>query len=418
MAEIAQKGRTLREGILSLAAVQAAEYLIPLLALPYLLRVLGPGEFGKIAFAQAFCMYFVVLTDYGFNLTGTRLIAVHRHDPQALSRIFWEVQCVKTAFLTLSITLLLLLVVSFQTLKDVSAILMIGLLPVIGSVMYPLWLLQGLERMREAAAFMITARVLMLIGIFAIVKGPNDLLLAAALQFGATPVAGVISWCMLARSGQVHWVRPTLRGLLGNLQDSWHTFVATAASTLYRSSNAVVLGLISGPTSVAFYSIAEKLVKAAQELNRPISQAAYPRISALAAQSREAAAPLLKKIMLSIGGLSLLASIVLFAGADFIIRTIAGPGYEQAAATLRFMAFVPLVGSVNAVLGTQTMLPFGFSRPFSRFVLTAGLLNILIIAPMIMLLAARGAALSFLLSEALLMILMYRFLRKQGISYF
>src|SRR5579872_601132 len=55
MEKFKRDNRSLREGIASLAAVQGAEYLIPLLALPYLLRVLGPVEFGKIAFVQAFC---------------------------------------------------------------------------------------------------------------------------------------------------------------------------------------------------------------------------------------------------------------------------------------------------------------------------------------------------------------------------
>jgi O-antigen/teichoic acid export membrane protein len=416
MAEIAQGTRSLREGIISLAAVQAAEYLIPLIALPYLLRVLGPEEFGKIAFAQAFCMYFVALTEYGFNLTGTRLIAIHRHDKEATSRIFWEVQFVKAAFFLLSITSLLILIVAFAKLQNIAPVLLIGLLPVIGSVMYPLWLLQGLERMREAAGLMISARALMLVGVFAFVTNGKDMLLAAALQFAAVPVAGMMSWIMLIRSGQITWVRPTRVGLMASLREGWHTFVATAASTLYRSSNAVVLGLLSGPAAVTFYALAEKIVKAVQELNRPISQAVYPRVSALAAQSKEAALPLLRKILFSIGGLSMIASFTLFFAAGAIIRVIAGHGYEEAALALRFMAFIPLVGSINSVLGAQMMLPFGFSRAFSRFVVAAGIFNLAAIVPLVMWLTSRGAALSFFFSELLLMILMATFLHKQGFT--
>jgi len=417
MTEIAQGPRSLREGIISLAAVQAAEYLIPLLALPYLLRVLGPDEFGKIAFSQAFCMYFVVLTEYGFNLTGTRLIAIHRHDKQASSRVFWEVQCVKAVFSLLSVGSLLILIGAFAKLQNLALVLLIGLLPVVGSVMYPLWLLQGLERMREAAVLMISARVLMLAGVFAFVSDSKDVLLAAAFQFGAVPVAGVMSWVLLARSGQIAWVAPTRTGLVASLREGWHTFVATAASTLYRSSNAVVLGLLSGPAAVTFYALAEKIVKAVQELNRPISQAVYPRVSALAAQSREAALPLLRKILFSISGLSLIASLLLFFCADMIIRIIAGHDYQEAAHALRFMAFIPLVGSINSVLGAQMMLPFGFSRAFSRFVLMAGIFNVVAIVPLVISLTSRGAALSFFFSECLLMVLMVVFLRKQGFTH-
>lgn len=403
---------------MSLAAVQAAEYLVPLLALPYLLRTLGPGHFGEIAFAQAFNMYFVVLTDYGFNLSGTRLVAIQRDDRKTISRIFWEVQFAKAGLFLLSVTVLMILLLLFGKLREVAPVLLIGLLPVIGSVMYPLWLLQGLERMREAAALMIGARVLMLAGVFAFVANENDIYIAASLQFGAAPVAGIMSWILLARSGQIAWASPKLAGILSNMREGWHTFLATAASTLYRSSNAVILGLLSGPASVAYYSLAEKIVKAVQELNRPISQAAYPRVSALAAQSKEAAMPLLRKILLSIGGLSLTASLILVIGAPYMIRIIAGQSYEPAIDALRCMAFIPLVGSINSVLGTQSMLPFGHSRAFSRFVLIAGVFNLLAILPLVTLFDANGAAFGFFMSESLLMVLMYRYLRRQGVNYF
>lgn len=418
MDEIRPESRSLRESIASLAALQGAEYLVPLLALPYLLRVLGPAEYGKIAFTQAFCMYFVTVTEYAFNLTGTRLAAIHRRDKQTLSIIFWEIQSIKGAFFIVSVILLAILTAMFGQLNEISAILFVGLLPVVGSVMYPLWLLQGLERMREAAAFMISARIAMLCGVLILVKDPGDLLIAAALQFGATPIAGIASWILLARSNEVQWSAPSKAGIVRRLREGWHTFLATAASTLYRSSNAVVLGLISGSAAVAYYSLAEKLVKAAQEVNRPISQASYPRISALATQSMAAATPLLRRVFLTITGLSLAVSCILFVFAENIIHLLGGMSFESAALDLRVMAFLPLIGSLNSVLGTQTMLTFGFSRQFSHYVLAAGIFNLLIVVPLVLLIADRGAALSFCLSELLLMLSLAWFLRRRGFTYF
>lgn len=417
MGESIARRRSLSEGIRSLVVLQAADYVVPLLALPYLLRVIGADGFGHIAFAQAFGMYFVVVTEYGFNLTANRLASIHRDEKKTLSRIFWEVQCIKFAIGAVSFVLLVLLVWLLHDLRTIAPLMFIGFLPVIGTIMYPLWLLQGTERMREAAGLMILSRLLMLAGVFLLVKGPDDTLIAGALQMGAMPLAGILSWSYLRKWRLIEWARPSRDGLRLRVRDSWHAFVATGSSTLYRSSNAVVLGFLSVPSAVAYYSLAEKMVRAVQELARPVNQAAYPRVSALAAQSHALALPLLRKLLLLIGVVSFAASSTLFVLAEELVRFVAGGGFERAAHALRFMAFNPFVGGINSILGVLTMMPFGFSRQFSRYVALVGLFNLVAIVPLVLIGSERGAALSFFLSELLLLWLMWRYLRRQGVRY-
>lgn len=72
----------------SLSSIEMANYLFPLITVPYLVRVLGPGKYGLVAFAMAFVQYFVMFTDYGFNLTATRNISVSRDDPGRYQEYF------------------------------------------------------------------------------------------------------------------------------------------------------------------------------------------------------------------------------------------------------------------------------------------------------------------------------------------
>lgn len=63
------------ENIISLFSIKGLEYLLAFITFPYLTRVLEVEKFGAIVFAQGIIQYFVLFTDYGFNLLAPREIA-------------------------------------------------------------------------------------------------------------------------------------------------------------------------------------------------------------------------------------------------------------------------------------------------------------------------------------------------------
>jgi PST family polysaccharide transporter len=56
--------------------------------MPYLVRVLGPGKYGALALAQAVMEYLENLTDYGFNMTATRIISIERDNPRKIAEVY------------------------------------------------------------------------------------------------------------------------------------------------------------------------------------------------------------------------------------------------------------------------------------------------------------------------------------------
>lgn len=399
------------DNVLSLAAIQAADYLVPLLSIPYLLRVLGATSYGEIALAQACCAYFIVLVEYGFNYSATKAASVARHDLAALSAVFWNVQAAKLLLVIASLMIVAVATVLVAT-PSLATLLWIGMLTVVGNLLYPLWFLQAVERMRDCAIIMLSVRITLLALIFLLVKSESDQMLSALLLFAPTSVAGVLALLLVHKAGLVQRTSIGWGTVRRALEDGRHTFFATAASTLYRSSNAVVVGLVSNSASVAYYAIAEKVVRAVQELVKPITRATYPRVSALVAERPSAAVALLRRMLVGVSAVSLVAAILLAFEASRIMGLIGGAEFAVAAPVLQVMAFIPAVGAANSVLGLHTMVPFGFEREFSRFVLAAGLVNLALVFPLVYAYDAVGAGIGYLVSELLLLILVSRFLRR------
>jgi PST family polysaccharide transporter len=155
-----------------LYVLQGLNYLVPLAVLPYLIRVLGIERYGLIAFAQAFAQYFVILTDYGFNLSATKRIALIRDDNAEVSSVFWSVLLIKVGLMVLGMIVSAVIVFSVPRFRPDAALYAIAYVAVVGNVLFPVWLFQGMEQMRYISVVTGGAKVLSAILLFALVHRP------------------------------------------------------------------------------------------------------------------------------------------------------------------------------------------------------------------------------------------------------
>ena len=63
---------TILSNFLSLTILKALNYILPLITFPYLVRVLGVDKFGLLSMAIAVVAYFVIIVNYGFELSATK----------------------------------------------------------------------------------------------------------------------------------------------------------------------------------------------------------------------------------------------------------------------------------------------------------------------------------------------------------
>ena len=154
------------ENMISLTGLQFASYILPLITLPYLTLVLGPEKFGLTQYAISLITYFQFFTDYGFNLSATRELAICRDDNQKISQIFSSVMFIKLCLCILSFIILLLIVMFIPKFNEDSYVYILTFGMVIGYMLFPTWLFQGLEYMRYTSILNIIGKIVFTVLIF------------------------------------------------------------------------------------------------------------------------------------------------------------------------------------------------------------------------------------------------------------
>jgi len=400
----------------SVMMVQAGSYVLPLINIPYLLRVIGPEHYGLIAFSQAVMMYFVTLSDYGFDLSATRELAVHRDDAKLRSELYCAVMTIKCGLCLLSLLILCLLAHFVSRFHSDAPVFFASFGIVIGTVLFPQWFFLGVEKMYWLSVDNLAANAIFTAGIFLFVRRPSDFLIAAILQAGGKLVSGILGLIILFSTEHVKLTAPTFSRLRHQVVDGWHVFLSYAASTFYTSSNAVALGLVCGMTQVGYFSAAYKIFTAFQLLTVPMGQALYPHVCSLAHRSQQLAVEYLRRAMIVIGGLTFMAGLLVILLARVIVHVAMGPKYMASVRILELLAMAPFAFAINNIFGTQGMLNFGMKEQFSRTIIISALFNTLILVPLCYWFKAPGAAVSGLITQTAMAIMRAMALRGRGID--
>ena len=100
--------KPLLESIMSLSVLNGLNVILPLATLPYLLRIIGSDKFGVYSFVYVIIQYLLLITNYGFNYSATKSVALNRNDIEYLSKLFSNVLIVRFILFVLSLILILI----------------------------------------------------------------------------------------------------------------------------------------------------------------------------------------------------------------------------------------------------------------------------------------------------------------------
>lgn len=410
-----QDHKILIKNFSSLTILQISNYLFPLITFPYLVRVLGPEKFGLINFAAAFVAYFTVLTDYGFNLSATREISIHRKDIEKVSSLFSNVMTTKLILFFAGAIVFLPLLFLIPKFSADYPIYLGTYLFVFGSVLFPVWFFQGMEQMKYITIINIGVKALWLVSIFVFIKSSADVLTLVFLNSGSLIIIGVISLIVIKKKFNVFFKRPLAKEIKRQLSEGWYYFVSTASITLYTNSNIFILGLFTNNEVVGYFAAADKLRMAIQGLFGNAAQTVFPHLSLMFKESKIKAVRFVKKYL----RLSLLAAAIVtltvFIFSREIVIVVLGQNYLSSLPVFRVILFLPIIILISNIYGIQVMLNLGYKKEFFKVIFYAGIGNLVLSFVLVPKFYAIGTAFAVTITEIIVSLGMWGFTHRKSL---
>ena len=303
---------------ISLVLLQGVNYLLPLLSFPFLFRILGVERYGLVTFGYALMQYFVMFTDFGFNLSATKYISQHRNNLRAINAYLNSAMIGRAVLCFISFIVLLVLISTFDKFRSESTLYILFFGIIIGNVMFPMWFFQGMENMKYITIFNIVAKSLSFIPFFIFIRGPEDYLYVPICYSVGFILAGLVSLCIVYYKMGMRWYITPASQIKCALKDSSTYFLSRASTSLFTTSNSFLLGLVCGNTAVGYYSAAEKLYQAYNQLLSPFTGVLFPHI----AKSRDVA--FFKKVFYRIAVLNILSVGLVLMLASYVLQIVYG----------------------------------------------------------------------------------------------
>jgi PST family polysaccharide transporter len=385
--------KLLLENFVSLSALELVGIVMPLITLPYVLRVIGLEKYGLIALATALITYFMPLVDFSFRITATRDVAVFKASHMKLNIIYSQVMMVKFIFLLLSLLLMILTIILLPPFTNEKLLFLYAGLGLIGYMLFPEWFFQGIEQMKYITIINVVVKIIFALSVFVFITEESDYVIYPLMTSVGLILSGIAAQIILFRKYKLRLHFIPIYKLKRVMLKNVPIFVNQFMPNLYNNSVPFLLGLISGPAHLGIYSVIRKIISLAETFITVVSRVFFPYIN-----NKRNAFYIYRKIMYAFG----ITCIIGILSLNKIIFWYLDINDTSAIWILGLLSLSILGLVTSNIYGLNYFIVIRQDKLVMRNTIAASILGFIISFPFIYFLNAIGGALSLMISRFLM----------------
>ena len=401
--------KNIAKNYVALLFIQGANFILPLIIFPYLVRTLDSEKYGLVMVAQSVALFLTIIVDFGFNISATREVANLKNDKEKLSQFYWNVLSIKFVLIIITFLLLLVLIFCVDKFSEDPLVYLFSFGLVLGQAIFPTWFFQGIEKMQVITIVNVAAKLFFTISLFFVVLSPADYEYVPIFNGLGFVISGLFGFIFSLQ--YVKFVFPKLSQVKGIIENSFSLFFSNFAVSLYTSSNTLILGFFAGDSIAGVYASMEKLILAIKSMYSPLYQAIFPNLST---KPYDEIRSYIDKIRIPIGFFGLVISIIIFFRAKEILML----AFDDAlivgfSPVFQILGFISILSSLNMLYVTLYFPSIKKYKIRMKILVSGGFLNLIIALSLVKFYTIYGVAISAVITELFILILAIYFYDKK-----
>lgn len=407
----------IKSNFLSFGLIKIFDYIFPLLLLPLMVRVLGIENYGAYVIAGSIAAISRILISFGFDLTGSKELALVRCNRKKVIECFNSIQYVKviTFFILILLLFLGFFFAIFFNLKIEWWLFLFLFIAVFGDeVLYCNWFYYGMQKAKELAFFKITQRFLLLVIVLGIslLDVVEKFKTIVFFEMMLALFFGFLSFLSLVKRNNLKIYFPEKKSVYYFVKNGYYVFLSNISVYMYSSLNILIIGSMLGAKFSGIYAICEKIYMAVRSALEPFTQAVYPYLNRLFRKDKNEFFQMANKIILIYFSILLIVALFINFFKEKILFLVTNTNDLIAENVLvLFSIALPLAlgGMLSKLLVVQNKSEFLF-----RITFLAMCLNLIIIYPFVNYIGIYGAVCAFILVQLFQLALQFKFYFQAG----
>lgn len=333
----------------------------------YLARVLSPTFFGKLSFAMAIISYFALVGDPGLTTVGVREIARNK---KAMKNYLITILPLRVVFTFLAFGFLVILTINSVVLFENKKLILLYGMTLFPSIFLLDWVYKSLENMWPIGIAEIIRSFIYVGSILFLIKGPIDIWKVPIILLVSLLAKVFYLWINLRKINEqkkinilglikvsfINKIKTELTNFWLNnnrrpslLRSAFPLFISGIAISIYTQADMIMLGFMRSAEEVGFYAVAYKVQFLLLGFYGIFVNTLYPVVARLVSDNKsnsKAKLILLTKYSFILG---IVNFIIVFFGANTIIRLIFGQAYIFSVLPLEILIWQILFAYLNII---------------------------------------------------------------------